>query len=165
MHSTLIKKQKKNIIDRINNLSQPSSPVKRKASNIDILQNILVDDNDNSFAIVPSKRQRPNIVSPKKTTLTRFRLPSRIPLFPSLPTPSNGKYYSLREALTVYEDNYKTWSVNHFFKETKKRIPPTLLCHKSTFYRLYTDFKSSGISPRILDNGVSIGRPPLIPRL
>ena len=115
------KKAEKNIIDRIKNLSQHSSPVKRKASNIDVLQNILVTDNDNSFAIVPSKRQRPNIVSPTKTTLTRFRLPSRIPLFPSLPTPSNGKYYSLREALTVYEDNYKTWSVNHFFKETKKK--------------------------------------------
>ena len=45
-----------NMINRINNISQPSSPVKRKASNIDDLQIILVTDNDNSFAIVPFKR-------------------------------------------------------------------------------------------------------------
>ena len=59
-------KVEKNMINRINNLSQPSSPVKRKASNIDVLQNTLVVDNDNSFAIVPSKRQQPNIVSQQK---------------------------------------------------------------------------------------------------
>ena len=153
-----------NKINRINNMSHPSSPVKRKASNIEILENILVTDHDNSFAIVTSKRQQPNIVSPTKNTPTRCRLPSRILPFPVLPSPRNGKYYSLSEALMVYEHNYKNWSVNHFFKETKKRIPPSLLCHKSTFYRQYNDFKS-GVTPRLLDNGVSMGRPPLIPRL
>ena len=65
-----------NKINRISNISQPSSPVKRKASNIEILENILVTDHDNSFEMVLSKRPQPNIVLPTKTTLTRSRLPS-----------------------------------------------------------------------------------------
>ena len=55
--------------------------------------------------------------------------------------------------------------MNNFFKEAKKTPPPSLLCHKATFYNHYNQCKSSGVAPLILDHGISIGRPPFIPHM
>ena len=79
--------------------------------------------------------------------------------FPSLPTPTNVKYYSLTEALFVYDQNIKNWSVNYFYKETKKTSSQSHLYHKANFYNHYNQFESFGITPRILDHSISIEHP------
>ena len=70
-----------NKVNQINNISQNLSPTKRKASNRDVLQNILVKDKNSTFAIVPSKISKSNEVSPTKSILARYKYPLELEPF------------------------------------------------------------------------------------
>ena len=81
--------------------------MKRKASNIDILENMLIKDQDSSLALVTKNRERCNAISPTNAIFTQSILLLIITSFGPLPKPTNNRYYSLTEATMVYKKDYR----------------------------------------------------------
>ena len=76
--------------------------------------------------------------------------------------PANTTHYTLREIIKYATISNPKVSVNAFYLFGKNQVPPTILCGKSTLFRHYKAYKSTGVLPIEGDDGVSVGCPKLI---
>ena len=114
--------------------------------------------------LMKSYRNKIGIEGDDKSTTVRIRkqVSKGIEVSYKFPKPTNKTHYTLREMIEHITQSKTKVCASHFFTYGTKQVPPTIICNQATLYRHLKVFKSSGVLPKIGDDGINVGCPKLI---
>ena len=146
-----------------------NATVGKKSESLRRLENVMkTQAKDQTLKKMPASKKRSSNSTPAKRSAKKSKLSRMLFLPHGLPAPRNGEVYSVREVVVFMRVNtnsplFKQSSLSVYnVLANREPLPPLLICGYRTLHRSVKNYEDNGELPKESDEGIRVGRPPLI---